>query len=238
MTLVRGTINNIEGSNGILIWSMEELLLLLHLETKSFWLLIQGKAILMKVTNRLNEQYSIISRNTYKMHKLNKNTYIMSGGMYADYTNFWKVIDTRIAWYKMNNNNRELTSSSIASLVSRVLYEKRHFPYYAFNLVVGFSDSGEPLIWNYDAVGSYGAQKFSVNGSSATFFKAFLDNELTGYNLINKPSPRNPDQSAELLVDGFQSCCERDPQTGDKVKVIILDYEGNEQEKEFQLRFD
>ena len=159
--------------------------------------------------------------------------------MYVDYQNLWKALDTRISWYRMNHK-RELSSSSIASLVSRMLYEKRHFPYYAFNIVVGFDEenNNRPIVWDYDAVGSYGEHSYSVAGSSSPFFKTFLDNEILCYNFTEKPVEKDADSASRLLLDGFQSCCERDPQTGDKVKIVVLDAEGNVEEKEYDLRFD
>ena len=122
----------------------------------------------------------ILHRNITKIHKLNENTYILSSGMFADYQNFWKMLDSRLSWYRMNHGT-ELSSTAIASLVSRMLYEKRFFPCYAFNLVTGFDDEGNPAIWKYDAVGSYGKVTYGVDGGSKTFVLPFFDNQVLGF---------------------------------------------------------
>ena len=127
--------------------------------------------------SRLNRDFMILNRNNVKMHKLTDKTYILSAGMFADYQNLWKVLDTRLSWYKMNHGT-DLSSTSVASLVSRILYEKRFFPFYAFNLVAGFDEDDKPTVWKYDAIGSYEKVIYGVNGSSKEFFMPFLDNQV------------------------------------------------------------
>lgn len=122
----------------------------------------------------MSRDYMILDRKSFKIHRLNKNTFILSSGMYADLNNLWKKLDTQISLYKLNNG-RELSSPSIANLVSRVLYEKRFFPFYTFNLVVGFDVQGNPKIWGYDAIGSYGEQTFGAAGSGSLFMFPYLD---------------------------------------------------------------
>ena len=84
---------------------------------------------------------------------MTESTYILSAGMYADALNLWKKLDQKIELYELNHN-KPPKSSAIASLLGRVLYEKRFFPFYTFNIVVGF-EGDEPRIWGYDAIGSY-----------------------------------------------------------------------------------
>ena len=121
----------------------------------------------------------VLDRNTFKIHRLNKNTFILSSGMYADVMNLWKKLDTQISLYKLNNGG-ELSSPSIANMVSRVLYEKRFFPFYTFNLVAGFDRERKPRIWGYDAVGSYGEQSMGSMGSAQMFMIPYLD-QMVGW---------------------------------------------------------
>lgn len=82
--------------------------------------------------------------------------------MYADALNLWKKLDQKIELYELNNGSK-LTSSEIASLLSRTLYEKRFFPFYTFNILIG-NVNGEGVVWSYDAIGSYGISKFECSG--------------------------------------------------------------------------
>lgn len=119
----------------------------------------------------------ILDRNTFKIHQLGPKTYILTSGMYADMCNLWKKLDTHISLYKLNNG-RDLSSTAISNLLSRMLYEKRFFPFYTFNLVVGFDDKGKPKIWGYDAVGSYKDETFGAVGSALLFMVPYLDQKV------------------------------------------------------------
>lgn len=59
--------------------------------------------------------------------------------MYADALNLWKKLDEAIELYKLNYG-KNLSSKSIANLLSRTLYEKRFFPFYTFNIIVGMEN--------------------------------------------------------------------------------------------------
>lgn len=157
--------------------------------------------------------------------------------MFADYQNFWRLLDNRLNWYRMNHGT-ELSSTAIASLVSRMLYEKRFFPCYAFNLVVGFNDEDKPVIWKYDAIGSYGEVTYGVAGSSKFFLLPLLDNQLENYNGIQKPEKKTVEQGVQLLIDGFSGCTERDINTGDRVDLVILNKDGTSEHRTSPLRFD
>jgi 20S proteasome subunit beta 6 len=85
---------------------------------------------------RLSRGYSILHRNTTKIHKLTEDTYILTAGMYADTINLWQLLDREIEQFRMTHG-KTMQSKSIACFLSRVLYNKRFFPFYTFNIVVG-----------------------------------------------------------------------------------------------------
>jgi len=49
-------------------------------------------------------------------------------------------------------------------MLGRILYEKRFFPFYTFNIVVGH-ENGKGMVWGYDAVGSYGNRNVQSVGN-------------------------------------------------------------------------
>ncbi len=104
--------------------------------------------------------------------------------MYADTINLWKVLDQQIELYKLNHNKTP-SSKAIACLVSKVLYGKRFFPYYVFNIVVGY-DNGKPTIWNYDAIGTLCISKCRSNGNGKFYLTPFLDDNFLRYHQKNK----------------------------------------------------
>ena len=198
---------------------------------------VNGKSVIVAGDTRLSRDFSILKRNASKIHRLTEDTYILSAGAWADITNLWKELDQKIELYELNHQET-MSAAAIASLVSRQLYSRRFFPYYVFNLVVGFDKDGNAQMWNYDAVGSYELKKQSAQGLSANFMEPLLDNQLEGYNNVEKPGVRTDDQVRDFVVDAFQNCAERDITTGDGLEVKILKKGGPVFEKLYPLRGD
>ena len=44
---------------------------------------------------------------------------------------------------------------SIARMISTILYSKRFFPYYVYNILGGIDEEGRGAVYSYDPVGSY-----------------------------------------------------------------------------------
>lgn len=198
---------------------------------------VQDNVAVIAADTRISRGFSILKRNGTKIHKLNENTYILSAGAYADVINLWKVLDQRIELFELNHSEK-MSSSAIASMLSRLLYERRFFPYYTFNIVVGFSEQGEALLWNYDAVGNYERRNHSASGNANDLIEPLLDNQFDAYNTINKPKKKHPDELVEIVVDAFQSAAERDITCGDSVEVFVLSKGHVLLSKHYPLRFD
>jgi 20S proteasome subunit beta 6 len=186
---------------------------------------------------RISRGFSILKRNSSKIHRLTKDTWICTGGMYADTINLWKLLDERIKLYELNLEKTP-TSAAIAAMLSKILYEKRFFPFYTFNTLVGFGPDGKSELWSYDAIGSYDQFMYSSQGSANDMILPLLDNQFNPYNSIKKPAPHHPDQVVEILVDAFQSTAERDITCGDGVEVYVLKKGTVLMHKVFPLRSD
>ena len=198
--------------------------------------LAQDDYVIFAADTRLSRRYSILHRNVSKIHKLTDETYILSAGMYADAINLWKKLDQQIELFELNHGYTP-SSNAIASLLSRTLYEKRFFPFYTFNLVVGNID-GKPTVWNYDAIGSFEAMTYSVSGNGSDMMQSFMDNQFKGYNNIKKLDKMNLEDSVEVLVDCFTSAAEIDTTCGDGVEFFVLRGKELVMKKRFPLRGD
>ena len=85
--------------------------------------------------------------------------------MVADIDALHKNLLMRIRIYSMQNK-REPTLESIAKLLSNTLYGRRFMPYYAFNLLCGLDgQTGEGIVYGYDAVGSFDKITYGAQGS-------------------------------------------------------------------------
>ena len=198
---------------------------------------VEGPLAVFAGDTRLSRDYHILKKDATKIHKLNKTTYILSAGAYADIINLWKTLDQHIELYELNNQE-EMSSSAIASLLSRTLYSRRFFPYYVFNLVVGCDEKGNAQMWNYDAVGNYELRKQSAQGLGSHLIEPLLDNQREAYHAIEKPPKLDRNGLEELVVEAFQCCAERDITTGDNVEVYVIEYGKLLSRKVYPLRSD
>mgnify|MGYP002479427162 CR=1 FL=1 len=63
---------------------------------------VQDNISILAADTRISRGFSILKRNSTKIHKLNDSTYILSAGAYADVINLWRVLDQRIELYELN----------------------------------------------------------------------------------------------------------------------------------------
>ncbi|CDI79111.1 proteasome subunit beta type 1, putative [Eimeria acervulina] len=101
---------------------------------------------------RLSVGYSIHSRMQSKLTKLTSCCSIASSGMQADINTLHRWLKVRIALYK-HQHREEPPISALAQLLSVVLYSRRFFPYYTFNVLFGIDKDGKGAVYGYDAIG-------------------------------------------------------------------------------------
>ena len=63
-------------------------------------------------------------------------------------------------------------------LLSSILYSRRTFPYYTFNILIGLDINGNGACYKYDAVGSFEKVKATCSGAGESMIQPSLD-ELT-----------------------------------------------------------
>jgi 20S proteasome subunit beta 6 len=61
--------------------------------------------------------------------------------MQADMATLHKTLKYRLAMYK-HQNGKDMSTPAIAQLLSNLLYYKRFFPYYTFNVLGGVDEEG------------------------------------------------------------------------------------------------
>lgn len=106
---------------------------------------------------------------------LTKTCAITSSGMVADITNFHKTLMLKIKQYEIQFKKSPSTNS-IAKMVSNQSYSRRFFPYYSFNIVAGLDEEGKGVCYGYDAIGSYDAVTYGIQGSGNQLGVPILDN--------------------------------------------------------------
>ena len=84
-----------------------------------------------------------------------------------------------------------MSTQSLAQMLSTVLYHKRFFPYYVFNIlgslifvliiayfVAGVDEDGKGGVYSYDPVGNFERENWRSAGSASHLIQPFLDNQV------------------------------------------------------------
>ncbi len=190
---------------------------------------VAGKdfAVIAADTRMSDGGYSIMTRNKSKCSQLTSHVVLASGGMQADIQALHKNLAAKMQWFEFQHR-KEMPLVSVSQLLSTTLYQKRFFPYYAFNVLGGVdSVTGEGFVFGYDAVGSFEKIKWTANGSGQALMMPLLDNQVgkESQSLAPKAELTGP-QMVELVKEAFTAAGERDIYTGDSVEIYLITKEG------------
>ncbi|XP_001499422.1 proteasome subunit beta type-1 [Equus asinus] len=179
---------------------------------------------------RLSEGYSIHTRDSPKCYKLTDKTVIGCSGFHGDCLTLTKIIEARLKMYK-HSNNKAMTTGAIAAMLSTILYSRRFFPYYVYNIIGGLDEEGKGAVYSFDPVGSYQRDSFKAGGSASAMLQPLLDNQVGFKNMQNvEHVPLSLDRAMGLVKDVFISAAERDVYTGDALRICIVTKEGIREE--------
>merc|ERR1711871_28874 len=198
--------------------------------------------------SRLSRGYSILTRDNCKQIRLTKNCVLNSAGMKADRDALHKMLKVRLAMYE-HQHGKPMSTTAIAQMLSGILYQRRFFPLYTFNVLGGLDNNGQGGVYTYDAIGNYERVFYSASGSGQSLVMPLLDNQIGLLNQTDKVALRQCpghvpirddltiDESLELMKDAFTNAGERDIYTGDFVDFSIITADGVRMER-FELKRD
>uniref|UniRef100_A0A6P6YAV7 Proteasome subunit beta type-1-like n=1 Tax=Dermatophagoides pteronyssinus TaxID=6956 RepID=A0A6P6YAV7_DERPT len=180
---------------------------------------------------RLSAGYSILSRHTSRITKLTNQCFIVSCGQSCEVDKLQyemtQIVQDYVFEHKMNPS-----LNAIAQKLSLQLYSRRFFPYYAFNLLAGISDTNSGIIYSYDSIGNTEPLKYGTTGSSASAILPIVDL------YFSKIKDYNEKNCIELIKDCFKSAAERDILTGDSVEIFVIRNNKEISKQVFPLRND
>jgi len=161
--------------------------------------------------------------------------------MKADATTLHRILKIRITMYQ-HAHRKEPNLTAIAQMLSEILYHKRFFPYYTFNVLAGVDDDGVGGCYHYDAIGSFERVEYTTSGSGSALTHAVLDNVISEDNKVpaakrDKNTPIPADQLVDLCNDVMNSAAERDIYTGDGAEVFVITANGTAKRK-YQMKED
>ncbi|KAI3390051.1 hypothetical protein SNEBB_009580 [Seison nebaliae] len=186
---------------------------------------------------RLSEYYSIHNRNCPHVYKMTKETLLGCVGFHGDVLALTKQLEARHQIYE-SLHHHPMKVHATAAMLSTMLYSRRFFPYYTYNILAGIDKDGKGAIYSYDPVGSYEREEYRAAGSSSSLLQPLLDNQIGMKNQIGEEKkPISIEKGLALIKDVFVSATERDIHTGDSLLINIITKDGMKQEK-MDLRKD
>lgn len=186
---------------------------------------------------RLSEGYSIHTRECPKLFKLTPHAVLGACGFHGDVLTMTKVVEHRLVQFE-HDHEKKMSAQSIAQMLSTILYSRRFFPYYVYNILAGIDDHGKGCVYSYDPVGSYEREEFRAGGSAAALLQPLLDNQIGLKNQQNvQKVSLTKEKTVALIKDIFTAAGERDIYTGDRVEIMIITKDGVERDS-WQLRRD
>merc|ERR1712032_25431 len=171
-----------------------------------------------------------------KVTKLTDHCVISSCGMKSDAIELHRQRKATIVMYE-HKHRRQPSVVAIAQRLSTMLYSKRFFPYYTFNVLVGPDDEGKGAVYHYDAIGSFERVPYTTSGSGSSLVMGVLDAQIQKGNQTIETPALTKEKIVDLSMDVLSSVGERDIFTGDSGEIFVIDAAGVHKTK-FELKQD
>jgi len=175
---------------------------------------------------RQSEGYSIQTRYAPKVFRLTDRAVLAVNGFAADGNMFVKKVKQRLEWYR-HAHAKDMPLRAIARLIQTMLYARRFFPYYVYNILGGIEEDGTGAVYSFDPVGSYEREACRAAGAAQSLVQPFLDNQIYFKNQTpaqGSPHPAHlplPDVLS-IVIDSFTSATERHIEVGDGLEMYIV----------------
>ena len=180
---------------------------------------------------RLSEGFQIYTRDSPKTYQLSDGLILGCCGFHGDVLTVTKNLEAQMKIYE-NIHHKKMSCGAVAQLLSVMLYHRRFFPFYTYNILAGLDSEGKGCIYSFDPVGSYERETYRAGGSAASMLQPLLDNQIGSKNQTGvEPEPLTVDKAVSLVQDVFSAAAERDIYTGDGLKIHVISASGVEVRK-------
>jgi len=175
---------------------------------------------------RQSEGYTIQTRYAPKVFRLTDKAALAVNGFAADGNMFVKKVQQRLEWYK-HAHAKDMPLRAIARMIQTMLYAKRFFPYYVYNILGGIEEDGTGAVYSFDPVGSYERETCRAAGAAQSLVQPFLDNQIYFKNQVPEAGSPHPShlplqRVLSLVVDSFTSATERHIEVGDGLEIYVI----------------
>lgn len=175
---------------------------------------------------RQSEGYSIQTRYAPKVFRLTDKAVLAVNGFAADGNMFVKKVRQRLEWYR-HAHSKDMPIRAIARLIQTMLYARRFFPYYVYNILGGIEEDGTGAVYSFDPVGSYEREACRAAGAAQSLMQPFLDNQIYFKNQTPASGTSFPQHLPlntvlSLVIDSFTGATERHIEVGDSLEMYVV----------------
>ena len=174
---------------------------------------------------RVSSGFSIPSRECLRIMKISKNIILSSSGMQVDILvlqdEFKKIVDL-----VETENKKNIPISSAAFILSSILYSRRFFPYYSFNILSGKESNGKIKGFSFDAVGSFESCVATSSGTGQHFIQPILDNQIRCLSSNNSPKKYNILKIILMVKHLFLKASKKNIEIGDGIQIFVFTKKG------------
>lgn len=193
---------------------------------------------LIAADTRHSAEYNINTRRATKIFPV-QGMVLTTTGFYADCRSVYESLKYEVEQYEYKFGRR-IGVTQAAAILHILLYSNRFFPKYAYCCLSGITEEGEPKLFSYDPVGSYGETKCQCIGSGMKMVQPLLDSWLKRKNWNCEEGSKyecTKEDALALARDVFSGAAEADVRTGDALEVYLIAADGITRE-EYGLRED
>ncbi|CAI8048874.1 Proteasome subunit beta type-1-B [Geodia barretti] len=166
---------------------------------------------------RLSEGFQIYSRDYPKTYQLSDNMVLGCCGFHGDVLTVTKNIKSRIKDYE-HLHRKKMSCAAVAQRLSVMLYSRRFFPYYAFNILAGLDNEGESVTVGVTNVRSSLVLPVTYYTHTHTHQGEIGLKNQSGAEEV----PLSQDKAVALVQDVFSAAAERDIYTGDGLEICVI----------------
>ncbi|CAH8460411.1 unnamed protein product [Schistosoma mattheei] len=175
-------------------------------------------------TRLCDGDFVILSRNSPRLFKLGPGNILGCAGFHGDVLTLTKLLENKVKTFRYDHG-KNISTNALAGLLSVTLYNRRFFPFYVSNVLVGLAE-GRGVLYSYDPVGSYESEGYRASGSSSAILQPFLDSTVGNKTSKYHVSRLDKEMAVKLTHDIFISAAERDIQCGDSVIIYTITKDG------------
>ncbi|GAB7015855.1 archaeal proteasome endopeptidase complex subunit beta [Methanogenium cariaci] len=175
--------------------------------------LVFQDGVILATEQRATMGTMIASKKAKKVYQIADRIGMTIAGGVGDAQTLVRLMQVECNLYQIRRG-RDMTVGASASLLSNVLNQNRHYPYYVQLLVGGFDIDG-PSVYSVDAMGGASKEEDIVSTGSGSPF---------AYGVLEDRYEPNMDEAAavDLAKRALRSAIRRDSASGESMNIVII----------------